>query len=117
MVLEDFADEQVKDPVLQAIAAKCSYIHPEGWGVGTVDPKVEVTIKLKNGREFKNLVVLPKGEPENPLTDTELADKFRNCANVILKNEQVEQLYNAVMNMEKMDNINDLIGITAVRHH
>jgi 2-methylcitrate dehydratase PrpD len=117
VVLEDFTDEQVKDPLLQAIAAKCSYVHPEGWGVGTVDPKVEVTIKLKNGREFTNLVVLPKGEPENPLTDTELADKFRNCANVILRNEQVEQLYNAVMTMEKMDSINVLIGMTAARHH
>ena len=85
VVLEDFTDEKVKDPVRQALAAKCSYVHPEGWGVGTVDPKVEVTIKLKNGREFSNLVVLPKGEPENPLTDTELGNKFRNCGSLVLK--------------------------------
>ena len=111
VVLEDFTDEKVKDPVRQALAAKCSYIHPEGWGAGMNDPKVEVTIKLKNGKEYSQLVVLPKGEPENPLTETELLDKFRNCAGRVLTEKEIESLYEAVMNLDKMDDISELTGI------
>ena len=117
VALEDFTDDKVKDPVLQAIAAKCSYIHPAGWGVGTVDPKVEVTITLNNGRTFTSLVLLPKGEPENPLTDNELRDKFRNCAGRVFRDEQVERLYDTVLHMERVNDVNDLVDITALNHN
>ncbi len=110
--LEDFTDAKVKDPVRQALGAKCSYIHPQGWGAGMNDPKVEVTINLKNGLEFSNLVILPKGEPENPLTEAELLTKFRNCAGMILNEEKIERLHDAVMKMDKMDDINELGEIT-----
>jgi 2-methylcitrate dehydratase PrpD len=111
VVLEDFTDEKVKDPVRQSLAAKCSYVHPENWGTGMNDPKVEVTIKLKDGSEYSELIISPKGEPENPLTDIELKNKFLNCTGSIPNKDQVERLYETLMNMEKIKDINELSNI------
>ena len=113
VILEDFTDKKVKDPVRQALTAKCSYIHPDGWGVGMNEPKVEVTITLNNGHEFSELVGLPKGEPENPLTDEELLSKFKNCAGVILKEKEIDRLYETVMNIDNLVDISEITRITS----
>ena len=39
-----------------------------------------VTIYLKNGQEFEAPCLYPKGEPEHPLTNEELEEKFRGLA-------------------------------------
>lgn len=39
-----------------------------------------VTIYMKDGREFEAPCMYPKGEPENPLTQEELEEKFRGLA-------------------------------------
>ena len=39
-----------------------------------------VTIYLKNGKAYKAQCLYPKGEPEHPLTQEELKDKFRGLA-------------------------------------
>lgn len=39
-----------------------------------------VTIYLKDGNEYDALCLYPKGEPEHPLTQEELEDKFRGLA-------------------------------------
>ena len=39
-----------------------------------------VSICLKNGEEFEATCLYPKGEPENPLTQEELENKFRGLA-------------------------------------
>ena len=38
------------------------------------------TVTTKDGRRFANKVVDPKGYPDNPLSEQELAAKFRDCA-------------------------------------
>lgn len=39
-----------------------------------------VTIYMKDGNEYKTTCLYPKGEPENPLTQEELEEKFRGLA-------------------------------------
>jgi len=39
---------------------------------------------------------LSKGQPENPMSREELADKFRECARGSLEQREVEQLYGGV---------------------
>ena len=38
------------------------------------------TVVTTDGRRFTNKVVDPKGYPDNPLSEQELAEKFRDCA-------------------------------------
>lgn len=72
----------------------------------------EVELTLADGRVFSNTVLLPKGEPENPLSEKEFVDKFKDLARYAGRsNEQVETIFAAVMNVEA--DVDSLIQLTA----
>jgi 2-methylcitrate dehydratase PrpD len=59
-------------------------------------------VKMHNGRIFSDQVDLPKGEPENPLTQQELADKFIALAMFAGKTKsECEEISDIVMNLEE----------------
>lgn len=52
-----------------------------------------VTVKMKDGTEFKERVDYPKGEPENPLTPVEVEAKFRDLVKYAgMSNERAEMI-------------------------
>jgi 2-methylcitrate dehydratase PrpD len=64
---------------------------------------------LKNGKEYFKEVLIPKGDPRNPLTLEDLTKKFRRLASKALDNEfQVMSLINMIMNLEKLEDVNEL---------
>jgi 2-methylcitrate dehydratase PrpD len=55
-------------------------IHPEQATRDRLPTRFsEVTIRLRDGRQLRRRVQQAKGQPRNPLTDAELAVKFRDC--------------------------------------
>jgi 2-methylcitrate dehydratase PrpD len=108
--IEDFSDERVNDPKVQTLLSKVNYLHPEGWVEGP-DLMQEVAIKLKNGEQYSCKVSLPKGEPENPMTNDELMEKFRNCVEEVLPKAKSEYVSQMVNNLHSFDNIFNLMDI------
>ena len=61
--------------------------------------KVEIT--TFDGKVFSALSELPKGEPENPLSDDEIFEKFSSLAKYAGKNEsKIKRIKKAVFNVE-----------------
>ncbi len=79
--IEDFTGESIRDPELRAFHDKVEMVfdpeidaaYPRRW-VGLVE--VETT----DGHEFTSRVEVPKGDPGNPLSRTEIEDKARRLA-------------------------------------
>jgi 2-methylcitrate dehydratase PrpD len=55
-----------------------------------------VTIHLADGRSFEKFIRHPKGDPENPLTWQEMAQKFRSLAGTALPAERCEQIVDQI---------------------
>ena len=65
---------------------------------------------LKNDKEYFKEVLIPKGDPRNPLILEDLIKKFKGLANKAFDNEcQVMSLINMIMNLEKLEDVNELI--------
>jgi len=60
-----------------------------------------VEISTKDGNKFRERVDLPKGEPENPLSDEELKKKFAELASYCRSKEEIESILNIVENTEE----------------
>lgn len=56
-----------------------------------------VTVRLKDGRTYKKFQNGRKGDPELPLTDQELIDKFRELAIEVLSSDEAETLLSEVL--------------------
>lgn len=60
-----------------------------------------VKIEMNNGVTYSECVNYPKGEPENPLSDQELIDKFRSLATFAGKNQsEIDLMVEYVMDIE-----------------
>lgn len=77
----DYNEENLNDYWIKNLTRKVSIIEDES--LTAQSPAVRgarVTIYLENGEEYEASCLYPKGEPENPLTQEELASKFRGLA-------------------------------------
>lgn len=77
----DYNEDNLNDNSIRSLTQKVSVIEDEK--LTAQSPAVRgarVTIYMKDGKEYEAICLFPKGEPENPLTQQELEDKFRGLA-------------------------------------
>lgn len=77
----DYNEVNLENDCIKMLTRKVSVIEDEN--LTAQSPAVrgaKVTIYLKNGNVFEDPCLYPKGEPEHPLTQVELEEKFRGLA-------------------------------------
>jgi len=113
ILLEDFTDEKVTDPRAQALLALVDYEYPPELSQGPMSLRQEVVIRLQDGKEVAHTVDVPKGDPVNPMTEEEMADKFRDCASSWLQERKVENLLKMLMELDSLEHCMGLFEILA----
>lgn len=79
--LPEFTDETVLRDDVQAMIERVHFdVHPEAEAAGYAKMTTILTIHLKDGRTITGQADFGKGSPANPMSYTEVADKFRGCA-------------------------------------
>ncbi|HBF43100.1 MAG TPA: hypothetical protein DDW42_05615, partial [Desulfobacteraceae bacterium] len=68
-------------------------------------------IRMKDGTEFKASTVAPKGDPTNPISYEELAEKFRGLAVNVISERNVDQLTNKIKTLEQVSDIDALLDL------
>jgi 2-methylcitrate dehydratase len=71
--------------------------------------RVIVTIKTTDGKEFTKQLDYPKGDPRNPLTDSEIEGKFDALAEPVLSDPARSRIKEAVWGLEKLSTITELM--------
>jgi 2-methylcitrate dehydratase PrpD len=107
--------DTVRDPKIVAFTGKViSYTHPEfgkQWisHPGSYLSKVEVAAR---GKTFSEERIFSKGTPgtEFAMTDKELEAKFRHNACRVLTGAKIEGAVNALLNLEKLSSVSELIS-------
>jgi len=72
-----------------------------------------VTIETKNGNKYQVKRDFPKGEPENPLINEELEEKFRKWATTVIDSERAEKVLTSTRNLENVGSVNELVELLA----
>lgn len=104
-----FAPARVADPLVQQVLARTEVV-----AAPDLDPlypekfPARVTIALADGATHAETVLLPKGDPGNPLSDAELAAKFRqNCAGR-MEPARIARLQDAIMGLAQAERLDGL---------
>jgi 2-methylcitrate dehydratase PrpD len=79
-----FAPARIDDPLVRQVLARTEVVAvPELDALYPAKFPARVTIRMEDGSSHQEAVLLPKGDPGNPMTPEEIAAKFRaNCAGV-----------------------------------
>ena len=52
-----------------------------------------------------------RGSPHNPLSDADLETKFRDCAEGLLDEDRVKQVFSSVWSIEEMEDVGRLFDL------
>jgi 2-methylcitrate dehydratase PrpD len=69
-----------------------------------------VEVQTKDGRKFECFKSYPKGEPENPLSEEELYQKYLKLATEEISPERAEELKGLIDRLERLDGIETIIA-------
>ena len=111
--LAEFTDEVVNRSDVKAMIERIGYgVHPEAEAAGYEKMTTIIDIELAGGRKISGRADFGKGSPANPMSDDELANKFRECAAWgRLPKAQAEHVIELVFGIEKLKNIRDLMKL------
>jgi 2-methylcitrate dehydratase PrpD len=107
--LASFTGEDVHRPAVRELMGKVEAREGAEPGAFPIGGHAEVRIALKDGSEHSLRVDTPRGDPSRPLGWDELAEKFRDCAGMILPSEAVERTLCLV---ERLEELRDVGGLT-----
>ena len=113
--LAQFTDKTVNRPNVRKMIEKIEFgVHPEAEAAGYEKMTTILEIELADGRKIGGRADFGKGSPANPMTDGELADKFRECAAWgKLPKANAEKVIDRVFSLEKLKSIRDLTRLLA----
>ena len=114
--LEEFTDTVVNRPDVQAMIAKIDFgVNAEAEAAGFDKMTTIVEIDLIDGRKASGRADFGKGSPSNPMTDTELSDKFRQCAAWgRVPSTRAETILDTLWRIESLADVNELTGLLGV---
>ncbi|MBI2986191.1 MAG: MmgE/PrpD family protein [Deltaproteobacteria bacterium] len=109
---DQYSDEKLQDPRVRELADKVFVER---------DPKLDefsspgiVEITTKKGQKYHCELLQPKGHPMNPMTDADIEEKFRSMAGKFMDEKQMRQVIDTVYNLEKLDDIGELVKLLVV---
>lgn len=106
----DFTVERVRDPEMLRMMSKIqvrsdpvlSAEYPRKW-------PARVEIRMRSGQRLTGAVEYPKGDPENPLSESEVMGKFKSLTRGLIADERAEALCQRVMALEQVADVSMLL--------
>jgi len=113
--LGQFAEERIKDPDLQKIMTKIKVMrNPEHNKQYPEAFPCFIEIKSKSGETFTKTVTYPKGHPKNPLTDSELEEKFNTLNSGLINDDTVNEIIDNIWRLETLKDIGSFMRLFKV---
>jgi len=90
-------------------------VHPEAEAAGYEKMTTIIDIELEDGHAISGRTDFGKGSPANPMSDDELAGKFRECAAWGgLPKPNAEKVVDLVFHLEKVKSVRELTRLLAI---
>jgi len=99
-----FTDETVLNPQIRGLMRKIKAHSNKSLE----ETEANVTVKLKNGNQYSHHVIVPKGDPRNPLSFDEIVRKFMDLAQNILSEKKINQIISMIQRLETLEDISKL---------
>ncbi len=110
--LNIFTDSAVRDESVLKLAERVQMnLDPNLRKTDAAGRPCRVTIRLKNSQVFTREAQHAKGGPENPMSESELREKFTECAREAIDPSKAAQALDYIEDLENIDDIRPLCGI------
>lgn len=107
-----FTPAKIVDPTIRAQLNKIVVVaDPAIEKVFPALQRVIVTIRATDGREFTTQLDYPKGDPRNPLTDSEVEEKFEALAGPVMSRAACRRAIDAIWDLDQQTSVTELMKL------
>lgn len=107
-----FTMEKIMNPRIREQLKKVEVVaDPEIEKVFPALQRVIVQITTTDGSSYSKQLDFPKGDPRNPLTDSEVEEKFAALAEGVLSSAAQKKLKEAIWGLEKVGSVQKLMAL------
>ena len=113
LFLPSYTDEKARDPRFREARKKVKVtVHPE-WEGGYFTFNSPMTIRLKDGTEYKKLCVDARGDPSRRLGSDEVKKKYLTCMEFAgtFSVEKAEKSAEMALALDEIKDVSELVGI------
>ena len=102
----------LQDPTIRGMLPRItSEFDPEIEAEFPANMSGKVTIRAR-GKDFVQKVVVPRGEPDNFLTEAELRAKFAGLTDAVLGAERAAHLADGVLAIDRTNDVSSIVGLS-----
>jgi 2-methylcitrate dehydratase PrpD len=102
-----FTDEMVREPHVREMMGKVKASADNSLA----ETEAKVTVVRTDGQIHSVHVLTPKGDPRNPMTFAEIAEKMRDTAGNVLSDRAIDKIVTAIEALERTENITRLVRL------
>jgi 2-methylcitrate dehydratase PrpD len=108
--LAEYTDDVVNRPDVQAMIGKVDFgVHPDAEAAGFDKMTTIIEVELEGGERVHGQADFGKGSPANPMSDGELSEKFRQCADWGgLDGKRTDEVLKVLWNIESLADVGEL---------
>lgn len=111
-----FSEEKLKDPKIRAVINKIKGdASIEFEKMFPAKQPSRVIIRTNEDEEFSQYLEYPKGDPREPMTDKDIAEKFNALSSKVLNSEHQKEIRDAIFNFEKIETMKYFMEMLAVK--
>jgi 2-methylcitrate dehydratase PrpD len=113
--LDTFEEGSIRDPEIGKLAAKVKVVlDPEFEHSTAVEGPIKIKIRMRDGKEWNHRVERARGHSQNPLSEEELFEKFRDCLHHTVEpipENRIGKIFSCLMELDQAKNISPLIRL------
>jgi 2-methylcitrate dehydratase len=110
-----FSEERIRDPNLHAVMQKITVReNPEFTAQLPSSLPCRIEVVTRGGESQTSIVSYPKGHAKNPMTDTEVEEKFSRLCSGVLTSQQTGAILETLWTFEKVDDVGQVLALFAV---
>jgi 2-methylcitrate dehydratase PrpD len=103
--LREYTDDAVNDPAIKRVRELATAV-----GDATItEDQAHIEVELQDGRRLTKFVEQSLGNIHRPLSDTQLEEKFRDQAVMVLPASDVEALIQLCWRIDQLDDVRDVV--------
>lgn len=113
--MEDFTEAKLRSQEVLDLAARVKLVLEPELDHGPMDVKPQrIEIMTRSGTIYRERVVYPKGNPNNPVTSEELIAAFRGMASYAAKQLGGDKIDEAVSTTLRLEESKDVAALTTL---
>ncbi|MBI4332198.1 MAG: MmgE/PrpD family protein [Chloroflexi bacterium] len=109
--LGDFTEEAIRDPAVLQMADRVTVLEFPEFGPNNFHPGI-TEIRTRDGKTYTRRVDEPYGNPDHPIPDEQMIEKFLECSSHSfrpLSQQQLGNVIDMVMQIEELDDVGAIV--------